>query len=104
VEAHERSDGAIAMLAVLDLERDDLAAEAERLATATVQGAPAVEIVDRAHLGVRGATPGRRPPASARRAAHAFCTARRVSWRRRHRLPPPERRPECARTAMFGRP
>jgi superfamily II DNA or RNA helicase len=48
VEAHERSDGAIAMLAVLDLERDALAAEAERLATATVQGAPAVEIVDRA--------------------------------------------------------
>jgi hypothetical protein len=30
------------------VERDALAAEAERLATATVQGAPAVEIVDRA--------------------------------------------------------
>ncbi|MBO0766625.1 MAG: DEAD/DEAH box helicase, partial [Hyphomicrobiaceae bacterium] len=48
VEAHELSDGAIAMLAVLDLERDVLAAEAERLATAAAQGAPPVEIVDRA--------------------------------------------------------
>jgi superfamily II DNA or RNA helicase len=48
VEARERGDGAIAMLAVLDLEREALAAEMERLAAAVAQGAPAVEIVDRA--------------------------------------------------------
>jgi superfamily II DNA or RNA helicase len=48
IEAREQGDGAIAMLAVLDLERAALAAETERLSAAMAQGAPSVEIVDRA--------------------------------------------------------
>jgi hypothetical protein len=36
------------MLAVLDLERDALAVEAERLAAMVENGAPAVEVIDRA--------------------------------------------------------
>jgi superfamily II DNA or RNA helicase len=48
VEARQRGDGAVQMLAVLDLERDALAAEAERLAALVESGAPAVEVVDRA--------------------------------------------------------
>jgi SNF2 domain-containing protein/helicase-like protein len=48
VEARERADGTVQMLAVLDLEKEALAAEAERLAAAMAEGAPAVEIIDRA--------------------------------------------------------
>jgi SNF2-related domain/Helicase conserved C-terminal domain len=48
VEARMRGDGAVQMLAVLDLEREALAAEADRLAAAMGEGAPAVEIIDRA--------------------------------------------------------
>ncbi len=48
VEARQRGDGAVHMLAVLDLERDALAAEAERLAAMVEDGAPAVEVIDRA--------------------------------------------------------
>jgi hypothetical protein len=48
VEARQRGDGAVHMLAVLDLDRDALAAEAERLAAAMAEGAPGVEVIDRA--------------------------------------------------------
>ena len=48
VEARQRGDGAMQMLAVLDLEREALAAEAQRLAAAMADGAPAVEVIDRA--------------------------------------------------------
>jgi superfamily II DNA or RNA helicase len=48
VEARERGDSAVHMLAVLDLEREALAAEMQRLAAAAKTGAPAVELVDRA--------------------------------------------------------
>jgi superfamily II DNA or RNA helicase len=48
VEARVRGDGAVQMLAVLDLEKDALAAEAGRLAAAIAEGAPAVEVIDRA--------------------------------------------------------
>jgi len=47
VEARQRGDGAVQMLAVLDLERDALAAEAQRLAAMLQDGAPAVEVIDR---------------------------------------------------------
>jgi superfamily II DNA/RNA helicase len=48
VEAREGGDGVVRMLAVLDLEREALAAEAQRLAEAAENGAPSVEIIDRA--------------------------------------------------------
>jgi hypothetical protein len=48
VEARERGDGGVQLLAVLDLEKEALAAETERLAAAMADGAPAVEIIDRA--------------------------------------------------------
>ena len=48
VEAHQRGDGGLSILAVLDLERDALAGEAVRLAAAVAEGAPAVEVIDRA--------------------------------------------------------
>jgi hypothetical protein len=48
VEARVGGDGVIRLLAVLDLERQTLAAEAQRLEAATAAGAPAVEIIDRA--------------------------------------------------------
>src|SRR5262245_6915859 len=48
VEARERGDGAVQMLAVLDLEKEALAVESERLAAAIAEGSPAVEIIDRA--------------------------------------------------------
>jgi hypothetical protein len=48
VEAREGGDGILRMLAVLDLEREALAAETQRLASAMENGAPAVEIIDRA--------------------------------------------------------
>ena len=48
VEARQRGDGAVHMLAVLDLERDALAVEAGRLAAMVENGAPAVEVIDRA--------------------------------------------------------
>jgi superfamily II DNA or RNA helicase len=48
VEARQRGDGGVQLLAVLALEREALAAEAERLAAAMENGAPEVEIVDRA--------------------------------------------------------
>jgi superfamily II DNA or RNA helicase len=48
IEARPRGDGALQMLAVLDLEREALAVEAERLAAAVEAGAPAVEVIDRA--------------------------------------------------------
>jgi superfamily II DNA or RNA helicase len=48
VEARQRGDGTMQMLAVLDLEREALAVEAQRLAAAMAEGAPAVEVIDRA--------------------------------------------------------
>jgi SNF2 family DNA or RNA helicase len=48
VEAREGGDGVLRMLAVLDLEREALAAEVQRLAAMMANGAPAVEIIDRA--------------------------------------------------------
>jgi SNF2-related domain/Helicase conserved C-terminal domain len=48
VEARVHGDGAVQMLAVLDLEEEAIAAEAARLAASTADGAPAVEIIDRA--------------------------------------------------------
>jgi superfamily II DNA or RNA helicase len=48
VEAHQRGDGRLSMLAVLDLERDALVVEAERLRAVAAEGGPAVEVIDRA--------------------------------------------------------
>jgi len=48
VEARERGDGAVQLLAVLDLEKDALAVEAARLAAAMAEGALPVEVIDRA--------------------------------------------------------
>jgi superfamily II DNA or RNA helicase len=47
IEARQGGDGRVRMLAVLDLDRDALAAEAKRLATSE-GGGPAVEVIDRA--------------------------------------------------------
>lgn len=47
VEARQGGDGQVRLLAVLDLDRDALAAEARRLASSE-SGAPEVEVIDRA--------------------------------------------------------
>ncbi len=47
IEARQGADGRVQVLAVLDLDRDALAAEAKRLATNDGAG-PAVEVIDRA--------------------------------------------------------
>jgi hypothetical protein len=47
IEARQCSEGGVRMLAVLDLDRDALAAEQKRLATPK-SGGPAVEVIDRA--------------------------------------------------------
>jgi hypothetical protein len=48
IEARTGGDGSLRMLAVLDLDRDALAAEAERLAARGDGAMPAIEVVDRA--------------------------------------------------------
>jgi superfamily II DNA or RNA helicase len=48
VEARAGGDGTVHMLAVLDLEREALATETQRLAAAMENGALAVEVIDRA--------------------------------------------------------
>ena len=48
VEARRGGDGRLRVLAVLDLDVDDLAAEARRLSERKDEAAPAIEVVDRA--------------------------------------------------------
>jgi superfamily II DNA or RNA helicase len=91
IEARLRGDGALQMLAVLDLEREALAAEAARLAAAMEGGAPAVEVIDRATWSARRLP--RRPPGSRQR-----WRAARRPWRS-STAPPGPASNACSRSA-----
>ena len=85
IEARQGSDGRLRLLAVLDVDHGSLASEVRRLAAA-VEGAPTVDVIDRATWNVLqrlqaqrfGATRGRRTASSA-----SVRSARRGRWNRR---------------------